>query len=109
MECKAWVDECSAKCVEEKAEQCSDECKKILAEHELRCFEDCSAVPWEYGEVVVEEVPRHWVNCTHRNASYCQYRFLSPCDPCLVIVYFAAFLMSLKPGARMVLRRYNLY
>ena len=25
----------------------------------------------------VEEVPKHWVNCTHRNASYCQYRFLA--------------------------------
>ena len=76
MECKAWVDECSAKCVEEEDEKCSDDCKKILAEHEVRCLEECSAVGWEYGEVVVEEIPRHWVNCTHRNASYCQYRFL---------------------------------
>ena len=58
MECKAWVDECSAKCVEEEDEQCSDECKKILAEHEVRCYEECSAVPWEYGEVSVEEVPK---------------------------------------------------
>ena len=76
VECKAWVDDCSAKCVEEEEEQCSDECKKILEEHKVRCYEDCSAVAWEYGEVDVEEVPKHWVNCTHRNASYCQYRFL---------------------------------
>merc|ERR1719175_508774 len=27
VECKAWVDECSAKCVEEKDEQCPDDCK----------------------------------------------------------------------------------
>ena len=44
VECKAWVDECSAKCVEEEDEQCSDECKKILAEHKARCYEKCTAV-----------------------------------------------------------------
>lgn len=75
MECKAWVDDCATKCLDEEDEQCTEECKKMLEEHKARCFLECSTVTWEYGEVVEEEVPKHWVNCTHRNASYCQYSF----------------------------------
>ena len=74
VECKAWVDDCATKCLDEEDEQCTEECKNMLEEHKARCFLECSTVTWEYGEVVEEEVPKHWVNCTHRNASYCQYR-----------------------------------
>ena len=74
VECKAWVDDCATKCLDEEEEQCTEECKNMLEEHKARCFLECSTVTWEYGEVVEGEVPKHWVNCTHRNASYCQYR-----------------------------------
>ena len=49
MECKAWVDDCATKCLDEEDEQCTEECKNMLEEHKARCFLECSTVTWEYG------------------------------------------------------------
>jgi protocadherin alpha len=57
VECRAWGEETEAE--EEGVKTCTQKCKH----------------GWEYSEEHVDSVPSHWVNCTHKNGSYCEYSF----------------------------------
>ena len=74
VECLAWEGSKTEESCSQSEGRCggSEECHPC--EEGRRCEVSCPH-GWLYSEAPVAAIPPHWVNCTHKNDSYCQYRW----------------------------------
>ena len=78
-ECQTCPDKCQSlkACVECLAFSSGDLMETFdekKHEHQDFCFDNCE-LQFEYAERLSSDIPYEWVNCTHKNDSYCEYTF----------------------------------
>ena len=74
VECLAWEGSQNEKSCPQSEGRCEGSEGCPPCEEGRRCEEECPH-GWQYSEALLAAIPPHWVNCTHKNDSYCQYRW----------------------------------